>query len=178
MKKCLLGILVLVASVMCMACAKEKAALPVNEFPASAEAIKGALESSELDWVIALEEDWGQGQYVYTLDDNEGKQVAFVLTGALESRKLMDISFSLGNSQNVRRSYEEDWEKVFKFASYLFGGFDSENQLYDGFMKDYNNGDESFKWQEEVNGLFCTVKAEKTDNGYCLNTIRIDNTQY
>lgn len=176
MKKALVLIFVSVM-LMCCGCAKEEKELITGyDFPATKEAVEEVIEESGLDWEIAVEEDWGNGQYVFTLNDESGKQASFVMTGALEERKLIDVSLMDGaNPETTSAVEEEAWEKVFAFASRLFGGFEDENEPYNSFLEDFEDNGESITWQKEVNGLFCTVKVK---DGNILSTIRIDNTQY
>lgn len=176
MKKALVLIFASVM-LMCCGCAKEEKELMTGyDFPATKEAVEEVIEESGLDWEIAVEEDWGNGQYVFTLNDESRKQASFVMTGALEDRKLIDVSLMDGANPETTNAVEaEDWEKAFAFASRLFGGFEDENELYNSFLEDFEDSGESVTWQKEINGLFCTVKVK---DGKILSTIRIDNTQY
>lgn len=172
----------------------EKQVLPMPVYPLDAATVTEALKEAELSWMITEEEPWPEGQIVYTLHDEDDKLVAFILSGILNERRLLDVSFMPYSDNPTITQFmpEEEWEKAIIFATLLYGGFESKHQVYDCFTNDHGekntvtvprekivgNGEVS-TWQSEINGIYCLVRIEcpyvSMPQRY-LNTIRFDNT--
>lgn len=172
------------------------------EYPLEADMIAAALEEVELSWTIVEEELLMEGRIVYTLHDEVGSLVAFILTSIHNERRLLDASFMpySDNPTITRALSEEEWEKAILFATLLYGGFDSKYKVYNSFTNDFDtkntdtvspvrtegkdrrivmNNMKISTWKDEINGINCTVKIEQPNinlpQGY-LNTVRFDNT--
>ena len=210
MKKTVLFVLMLVSvafiSVGCSKTVEEVKTidpLPVNDFPASLQTVQEALNDAGLDWTVVAEEDMGAGRISFTVADKDSKITAFVLTGAKDDRKLLDISVGATDNKDnkkYRPVYEEEWEKVITFGTLLYGGFNGEKEVYDKFIAEYpdknvelgttqkmSGGDSDATgniirlWKGEVNDIFVTVRTNQPDpdkEEYFLYPVRFDNTDY
>lgn len=173
----------------------------MHEYPLDIDMIAAALEEAELPWTIVEDELLMEGRIAYTLHDEAGSLVAFILTSIHNERRLLDASFMpySDNPTITKALPEEEWKKAIAFATLLYGGFDSKYQVYDSFANDIDtkNTDtgsrvqedgqkrivmdnvEISTWKDEINGINCTVKIEQPNIDLperYLNTVRFDNT--
>lgn len=200
-KRYLFSLLVIIISLSAVYGCK-KQVLPMHEYPLDIDMISAALEEAELPWAIVGDELLMEGRIVYTLHDEAGSLVAFILTSIHNERRFLDASFMpySDNPTITRALPEAEWEKAIAFATLLYGGFDSKYQVYNSFTNDFDtkntdtvspvrtegkdrrivmNNMKISTWKDEINGINCTVKIEQPNinlpQGY-LNTVRFDNT--
>lgn len=154
-----------------IACGCEKTRIPQPIFPLEANSITVALEEVGLPWHISEEDSWYKGHTVYTLRNEEEEMVANVSSENIEGKKSLVVGFMYPGLQvqsNSAYLSEDEWEKVFKFISYLNGDFDTSTQMFKKFSngklhKDDRNPNVE-KWDEKIGDVNCIARILKLES--------------
>lgn len=171
MRKCLIGLLVISLN-MCMLSGCKKQTLPVPEYPVDTASVAAALQEAQLAWKIEEMEAWLDDQSVFALHHDEELVASFV-NGKKDGERVLNIAFS-GSFANAHLRSPEEWEKAFRFATHLYGGFENADQVYLQFASDFDTKntvsknaerimggragyEEISRWQSEIDGVHCRV---------------------
>ena len=123
--------------------------------------------------------------------------IAFVLSVKLDERRILEVSCMphYDNATITQSLPKEEWERVAALATCLYGGFESEHQVYDLFTKEYGmkntvikayekimggtmGNEEVAWWEREINGINCQMVIERPYASmpqWYLGAIRFDN---
>lgn len=118
----------------------KKQTLPVPEYPLKSDTIAEALQEWGLSCII--EEDKAateilKGQSLYNIYDTEtGVFVAGVSSNYKDGERIIYITFPSFYMDNTIGS--QDYENAITFATLMFGGFQSKEQVYNKFNKEYD----------------------------------------
>lgn len=192
MKKIITFMLIFTTS-LCILCGCKVNAMPVPEYPLDTDTIDKELKIWGLTCTIEADElSMIEGERsLYNINDAEsGKFVFGVLSGQKDEERVLFISFLPFYSDEAVPSQE--CEMAIAFATRLFGGFESEHQVYDKFIQDYdtvNTKKEQFEtsikstqpkregesyWESDIGNITCRIVLEQpklSEPQEYLNTI-------
>ena len=143
-------------------CGCGRQVLSVPGFPVDTGAVEAALERAGLSWTVAKEESWAEGQTVCTLHDPEGRMVAIVSSTGEPQGRMLRLAFlpSENDPYGVTVSLsEQDWERVFRFGTILYGGFAGEREVYDAFQTTRAEKSVQLDQEEPLSGARKTYQA-------------------
>ena len=135
----------LLAAALCLplillsACQKEP--LPNPEYPLDAATIEAMLAECSLDYTV--EEDFSYaeqypGRSFYNLYSAEsGKLAGGIISAQDEGKRFLNLFFP--NSSWLAVAPLKECETVLIFAAHLFGGFESDQQVADCFLAEYDS---------------------------------------
>lgn len=190
-------LVIIIAGILC-SCRKQN--LPVPVYPLDASTIEEALHKTNLLWTIAKEESWVENHTVYTMHDTDGRMTAVISSAEKNEKRLLIMVFmpSQYDLYHVTISVpDEDWEKVIKFGTILYGGFENENSVYNNFVNNYdsksstvevpeippgamNNYIELMDWSDKFNDIYYIIRTghvEKDSPHTDLSFIKFYNSE-
>ncbi len=148
--------------------------LPSPDFPLSQAVLQDALEDTGLDWWSVSVDPLFETQSAFGLYTHDGN-IASILSAQLEEDRYLLVGFSDGMRPNTTVGLpKKQWEAAFALASRLYGGFQSDSELFAAFPKDepelfeeqpvyLKNATTLYNWSGTVNGTHCLVSQWMDD---------------
>lgn len=157
-------------------------------FPLEEDTITEALEQIGLPWVISESDtqSWTEDQIVYMLRDPEKTYVAgeedpsgkvayaSIVSAITEGERVLNVTFLQDaipwrelpavHDELVPVKEEmpdftwEDWKPQIELAALLYGGFESEEELYQAFAEqEIPESKDPLQWEAEFPGAYCRI---------------------
>lgn len=164
------GPFMILAILVVLLCGCSKQTHPVPGYPLEASAVESALKDAGLPWTIAEEKNWREDQASFILHDENGRFIATVSSIGNREERFLQISFNppAHDQYGLSISFpEEECEGAIVFGTILFGGFESQNQVYKDFRDNYDAKKIVYELGEPPEGVTFPYK-EKTEwnSGY------------
>lgn len=131
-----------------------------------------ALESCGLDWSISEEQSLYDGHSAFILNNADGKYIANISCEDAEGRCGLIVAsttpvFEGTTSSTSAKITKDEWESVARLGSLLYGGFESEIQVYSRFIDEYEKIYEYSEkterntaiWHYEFEGIHCIAEV-------------------
>ena len=139
-------------------CQKER--LPVPEYPLSTESFSAILEECNMSHTIVAEEPIStdgierQSFALYEKPEDTFAYAGVASQAKGEERALGCTFITLDMDSEI---IEEECKQAIVVATRLCGGFKTETQAYDKFMKTFEP-EEGLTWETEIDGIYCRIK--------------------
>lgn len=168
----LLFAVIIMTSTMCLAdeAGDKKDSLPVPEYPLSEETIDKAIEDVGLSWdaEVAEHAEVLENQTMYELYDEEARMIASLSSYTDEDGRFLMVSFMPPQLERelVTVVEEKDWEAVMLLSEKLYGGLETEEQIYQDFISDFEAEAELVEYEAENGGTPAYAMSKKMIKGY------------
>lgn len=188
MKKSLASIFILTILISSL-CGCKKETLTVPAYPLDKTTVKAAVKEVGLDdWILTDEDSQSTdvGEYTqYSFRDSENRLICSISNIINEYGRRLNFTFAPPSSEAHTLQLaipQEDHEKVIRLAVILFGGFESEDQLYKNYQKTQDkkttiistnnepydeekhvNLGKIYQWRNKIDGLFCEIRLIQWD---------------
>ena len=177
MKKIVL-VMLLISLFFCTSCKNERQFLPSMDFPLSEDVLLEAMQNMSLLYVIQEDIEAMQGQSRFSLYSVEnGELIAGIVSGSKNGERFLSFTFMPFYSGNAI-SLEES-EDMISFATVLFGGFETVDEVYEKFVLDYSvkntqseqyeisaedfppQGEGASRWEDSIGDITCRIVLEQ-----------------
>lgn len=177
-KRIVPAVLLLVLTGLLLICvSKRNVSLPIPEFPLSETALGDSLKLSGLDWHIGRT---NQGRFFYkdstpattyslSVPGDKADSPAIFITSfdSTQFGRVMQIfhyrnTDRLTDSQTINNASWEGCRDILKLAARLYGGFQSEDEIYQACSASPVPENERTLWQGQLSGGYCTIEALPT----------------
>lgn len=155
--------------------------LTVPNYPLDINTVESALESSGLSWTLEEEKPVVEGQTIYSLFKDD-KLIGSLISGLKDGETYLNVTTSLYYNNGYSLPQNE-WENFIVFATILNGGFKNDHQIYDVFLKEYDNVnttkypmkniprtqqsiDEKSLWKNKINDYYVQISLAQPDINY------------
>lgn len=146
------------ALALCMLAGCGSKGLARPDFPLTEAALTDAQERAGVPGDLMEEETHGgaEGQIIHTLRVDGGLPATGVMSAEIDGTRLLQVTSIQPVTTEPDPLVWEDWKPLFTFAALLYGGFDSEESLYQAV-----SGQEPtapFSWEAQLEGGYCEVQ--------------------
>lgn len=119
----------------------ENTALPVPEYPLTETFIDETIQEVGLSWDarVAQQADVMENQTMYELYNDEERMIASLSSYTDENGRFLMVSFMPPQLEGelVAVAEEKDWEAAMVLAAKLYGGLETEEQIAQDFVSDF-----------------------------------------
>lgn len=150
------------ALALCMLTGCGSKGLDKPDFPLSEAALLDAQKRAGVPGELMEEETHSgmEGQILHTLRVDGALPATGVMSAEIDGTRMLQVTSIQPVTTDPAPLVWEDWKGLFTFAALLYGGFESEESIYQAV-----SGQEPavpFSWEAQLEGGYCEVKYSYT----------------